>query len=351
MEERIRKNKQRRFFIGGLLVLLVAAFVLFFKFNGARNDVSIFISPYFDVNWEQIEYYDANLHTHTTLSDGKAEPAEVIDAYLNSGYKILAITDHDNQTECKTTWPWADFNRAPEDLGMIAVEGNEISNPDHIGSLFNNYGGGALTEEEALVAIQEKDGLAMFFHPGRYEQDINWYVDFYRRFPNLIGLEIYNRNDRYPGDRELWDNILYELMPARPVWGFANDDMHDLEKDYAWNRNVFLLEEFTPAALRSAIEKGEFYIYRPTAQGTQPDFAVNNILVGQDFIEISVDGDYERIDWLSFDPATGESRIIYSGTRITRAEIPAGSRFVRAEIVGVAGIIYTQPFGFKPLDF
>ena len=39
--------------------------------------------------------YKANLHTHTTVSDGKMTPAEIKAAYLERGYSIVAFTDHD----------------------------------------------------------------------------------------------------------------------------------------------------------------------------------------------------------------------------------------------------------------
>ena len=40
-------------------------------------------------------YYKANLHCHTTISDGKLTPEEVKEAYKAHGYSIVAYTDHD----------------------------------------------------------------------------------------------------------------------------------------------------------------------------------------------------------------------------------------------------------------
>ncbi|MBO5837873.1 MAG: PHP domain-containing protein, partial [Oscillospiraceae bacterium] len=40
------------------------------------------------------KFYKANLHTHTTCSDGVLTPEQVRDAYKEKGYSILAITDH-----------------------------------------------------------------------------------------------------------------------------------------------------------------------------------------------------------------------------------------------------------------
>ena len=39
--------------------------------------------------------YKANLHSHSTLSDGKLTPEELKKLYKDNGYDILAITDHE----------------------------------------------------------------------------------------------------------------------------------------------------------------------------------------------------------------------------------------------------------------
>ena len=41
------------------------------------------------------QFYKANLHTHTTLSDGKFSPEQIKEHYFNLGYSIVAFTDHD----------------------------------------------------------------------------------------------------------------------------------------------------------------------------------------------------------------------------------------------------------------
>lgn len=40
------------------------------------------------------KFYKANLHCHTTLSDGKMTPEQVRDYYKSNGYSIVAFTDH-----------------------------------------------------------------------------------------------------------------------------------------------------------------------------------------------------------------------------------------------------------------
>lgn len=44
---------------------------------------------------EKGNFYKANLHCHTNLSDGKLSPSEVKELYKRLGYSIVAYTDHD----------------------------------------------------------------------------------------------------------------------------------------------------------------------------------------------------------------------------------------------------------------
>jgi len=40
-------------------------------------------------------FYKANLHSHTTISDGRMTPEELKELYKSHGYSVLAYTDHD----------------------------------------------------------------------------------------------------------------------------------------------------------------------------------------------------------------------------------------------------------------
>lgn len=44
---------------------------------------------------ESGNFYKANMHTHTTVSDGRFTPEEVKAAYKRAGYSIVAFTDHE----------------------------------------------------------------------------------------------------------------------------------------------------------------------------------------------------------------------------------------------------------------
>jgi len=62
-----------------------------------------------------------DLHTHSTASDGKQSPAEVVSRAAEAGLDVLALTDHD------TTSGWDEAAKAAEHHRVALVRGVEIS--------------------------------------------------------------------------------------------------------------------------------------------------------------------------------------------------------------------------------
>lgn len=48
---------------------------------------------------EKVNFYKANLHSHTNLSDGALTPEEAKKAYMDEGYSIIAYTDHNTMLD------------------------------------------------------------------------------------------------------------------------------------------------------------------------------------------------------------------------------------------------------------
>ncbi len=367
-----------------------------FWFPAQAEEIKIILNPYENVSWEEFGRYRANLHTHTTVSDGRMHPHEAVDMYHEWGYKILSITDHDNQNRNpgRLTFPWGKFSelkpgpeferslifrifgqeirypagprrrlenniflrgmfklfgeeieyedRDPRELGMVPVKGNELSRHHHLGSYFNDFpGAGRL--ENSLKAITERSGLAVFFHPGRYDYPADWYTDLYERYPVLVGIEVYNTRDRYPKDRELWDSMLAALMPERTVWGFSNDDMHyELLAGYNWN--IFLLPEPDVPGVKKAMREGSFYfVHSPRGQRGNPA-GINKISVDNEKGIIHVDAEgFSRIEWIS------GGRTVHEGNSIKFRETENHARYLRAKIMCAEGraVTKTQPFGLS----
>ncbi len=307
----------------------------------------VLANPYAKVDWERWEQHRANLHTHTTMSDGRLEPAEAIDRYRELGYTVLALTDHDtvgpkgkrdHPQKTETTWPWSRFERQPAELGMVAIEGNEISKLHHIGSYFTGYGNADVeSEAQVIEEIGQRGGVAVMFHPGRYDHPVEWYVGLFSRFDHLRGLEVCNRADRYPWDLGLWDDVLSETMPGRPVWGFANDDMHRPEEvGRSWE--MLLLPKATAENVRAAMETGRFY-FSMVYEAGKPAPTIKSIGVDAEAGTITLEAQgHQQIYWIS------RGRIVASGPTFDAKRARRPERYVRAQLRGEYGYTYTQPF-------
>jgi predicted metal-dependent phosphoesterase TrpH len=65
--------------------------------------------------------FEADLHCHTSASDGELSPEEVVELACRTGLKALAITDHDTIGSLKSA------ARKAAQLGLILVKGIEIN--------------------------------------------------------------------------------------------------------------------------------------------------------------------------------------------------------------------------------
>ncbi|QGY47300.1 hypothetical protein GM418_27630 [Maribellus comscasis] len=351
-----------------LIMIITSGFI----FSGCSSKWEI-NNPYENVDWENHSKYKANLHTHTTRSDGRMSPQKVVDSYHSLGYKILAITDHN-----EVTYPWTNFsemlpgesaherlergditsdelvfeNRNPAEMEIFAIQGNEVSAPHHTGSYFSDYQQQPGDENIALGEIGKKNGLALLNHPGRYtarnpeKYNVSWYVDIFNSYDFLTGMEVYNQGDRYPHDRELWDKVLKKTMPGRNVWGYSNDDFHAGMERLGRNWNVFILPELNEEWIRIGMLEGRFfYVYAVNGHnGTEvPDIKSIEVNSKKATIEIVSSGQ-DSIRWIS------GSNIVGRGGRLSLSEIPELSGYVRAEIFGPESVTGTQPFGIRKAD-
>lgn len=76
----------------------------------------------------------ADLHTHTTASDGQYTPAELAELAKARGLSVLAVTDHD------TTAGVDEAVEAGEALGLRVIRGVELSAKEHHNFHILGYG-------------------------------------------------------------------------------------------------------------------------------------------------------------------------------------------------------------------
>jgi hypothetical protein len=129
------------------------------------------------------------------------------------------------------------------------------------------------------------------------------------------------------------------------------------ETTLGWNRDVILLENFRPGSMhpdrpdgsapdvKQALINGYTYLWKPSQQYNKRAFNIINVKAENTRITLVVDHQ-ERVNevrWLTHNPDNDASEIIHNGFSITMSDVPEYSRFVRAEIAGEEGTIYTQP--------
>ncbi len=80
------------------LVSFLLAAVMIFTFTGifafAEEDAFTISNPYENVDWETVGRYKTALHSHTNASDGSMSLRQSLQRHLESGFDIVAITDH-----------------------------------------------------------------------------------------------------------------------------------------------------------------------------------------------------------------------------------------------------------------
>ncbi|MCL2798157.1 MAG: bacterial Ig-like domain-containing protein [Firmicutes bacterium] len=303
------------------VALCVSAFSIF---GGAKDvaqvsaagEVWTLDNPYAGVNWNSFGQYRANLHTHTTLSDGgyggagdrTGTPEKMATLYSEwqyGKYQYVAITDHHGYAGAvPVTDPWTK-NPAFSTPGTVGLIGNEISaiqkdgpgGDSDIQSLFTDFskaGTGYGVDALLAEATVYKDGIGRFVfnHPGRTTNNSSptilnsatgigsytYFHNLFKKYPTLLGLEVVNQADRHPNDRGFWDEVLSQ-RPAdmtRNVFGFANDDTHGYVDNnsypynapgmgYSWNTFLVLQAAFEAGGtqardgLKKSMDDGAFF--------------------------------------------------------------------------------------------
>lgn len=386
----------------------------------AAEDTDYQISnPYAEVNWEEWGQYKANLHTHTTASDGHIDFADMIQKHYALDYDFLAITDHST-----TCYSWTEVNYVPavhftmgfrngdgpfkkptpltqaeyeeittsgkDGKSMLPVPfGNEQNgasfNNTHVCSWFADYGNGVLGAtsdyETALENIEKLGGLCVINHPGEYtgmkdetnpekayEGNKSYYVtkfaELLKKYPSCLGIDINSKTDnRTKNDRKLWDLLLQEVIPSgRNVFALATSDAHrENAVDSGWT--IHLMPEKNIENLRASMESGAFFAASHFIKNTK-ELAILSSETGKDLgssweadtntpapkiTNITVDDTEDTISLTASNAATvhwiANGEVIAVGESIDLDEYAdkIGS-YVRAEVFGDGGILYTQAF-------
>ena len=235
-------------------------------------------------------FYKANLHTHTTVSDGAFTPEEIKELYLKQGYSIVAYTDHNvivahndlsddkflsiTGVEMNIDEP----NKVDGDIRRMRTYHLNFYSKDknkNVSAVFNDcdtgnsrlyvndemrsrkfdakYSVGSINE---IIQLMNEDGfIAMYNHPRWSLQN---YSD-YSGLKGLWGIEVYNTGCDVITNMKETDTPFIDLLRAgNKVIPVASDDTHGSIELFG-GFSIIEAEKLEYGEILSAMEKGNLY--------------------------------------------------------------------------------------------
>ncbi len=193
-----------------------------------------------------------NLHAHSTESDGKEPPQEVVNFYAKLGYDFLMLSDHDKVTPVEGL----------DAKGMTLIPGNEISAK---GQHLLHVNAQSLiapdpNRQTILDQIKQDGGLAIMNHPNWGGSYNHCPLEVLQTLQGYTGIEIFNGVVVYLDGSEFatdkWDRL---LAKGRRVWGFATDDSHEPSVHAGMGWIMVQSGSRAVADIVTAIREGRFY--------------------------------------------------------------------------------------------
>ena len=206
------------------------------------------------------------LHCHTTRSDGKGTPEEVIAKHVENGYDFLALTDHriynfKNFTGLPITIvPGMEMDRRIEGEGQVHCFHTVCLGPDEGNGYTQDqvFETGCVKDQyeyqPVLDDIHAHKNLTFYCHP-------EWSgtpAEEFMRLKGNFAMEIWNSGCAVENDMDTnaayWDQLLFD---GQRIWGVAVDDGHAMYQHcLGWVR--VNAENNVPDILK-ALSEGRFY--------------------------------------------------------------------------------------------
>ena len=232
-------------------------------------------------------FFKANLHTHSTISDGKLTPEEVKERYKALGYQILCLTDHNiivdhsymsepdflmlTGIEINVNDPaWSWTGGKTYHMNLISKEPGNLWSPSKI---YRRFPDSAEYEDKmqcenmdlqynpesinAMIAkAAEKGFLVMYNHP-------TWSCQTYEDYAGLKGLwgmELRNTECCTIGHNENNFRVYKDILnTGNLVFPLGTDDMHS-PRSLGKSWIMVGATDLSYASVIRALEKGDFYM-------------------------------------------------------------------------------------------
>lgn len=255
---------------------------------------------------ESGNFYKANLHTHTTISDGEFTPEEVKKAYMEQGYSVVAFTDHevlvphkeltDENFVAITSFEkglamydeknW--FYQKKAHFCLYAKDEDNVSCPVINVSKITDRMKQYVTEDVLKIVYHDEYSIKGFNDVIKKANDAGFLVSFnhpvwslqnyedYNGIKGLWGVEVYNSTcavEGYPDTVQPFEDL---LRSGEKVFPLATDDLHKA-KDRFGGFVMIKSPVLKYGAIMQALEKGDFYA--STGPEIKTLYVENGILV------------------------------------------------------------------------
>lgn len=224
---------------------------------------------------ESGRFFKGNLHTHSTQSDGRESPEQVIEAYRSRGYQFIALTDHflparrwrDSDDPARVT----DTTHL-RDTDFTTLLGAELHAPElKTGDAWHIVAAGLPLDFDPVAKSESGIDLARrasetgafvgIAHPAWYALTIE---DAETIAPYCQSIEIYNHGCTIHGREDSWHFADAMFARGHKLSAYAADDAHfkDPRGSYgdAFGGWVQVkAPSFDPDAILAALKAGHFY--------------------------------------------------------------------------------------------
>lgn len=285
-------------------------------------------------------FYRGNLHTHSTLSDGVLEPAEVCRRYKDEGYDFIALTDHMLGQYNHPIADTRDFRSADfttiigAELHSGAQENGELWHILAVGLPFDfeptashDFFADPAQETGPELAKRAMDAGAhvSIAHPqwsGLTQSDVE-------SITNAHAVEAYNHGCAIGADRADGFHSLEQLLEqGRRINLIATDDAHFSEPDHFGGWVMVKATENDPDALLENLKAGHYY----SSQGPE----IRNITITDTEIVVESSAITAMVVM-----AHGNLAKAQHGLSMTRSSLPlswfSASPYIRISIMDAAG--------------
>ena len=249
---------------------------------------------------ENGNFYKANLHCHTTCSDGRMTPEQAKEAYMAKGYSIIAYTDHNVlighndltdekflalngvEIDVNENNAGAGINLRATHLCLIALSPDNLIHPcwHRTKYLFSNsvkYRDAVLYDEtkpdfertyspEGINRIIEegrKNGFFVTYNHPAWSMETR---EQYARYQGMHAMEICNYNSASLGYEEYSPQIYDEMLRmGKKLFCIATDDNHNFHPkdsrryDSFGAFTVIKADALNYKSITDAMLRGDFY--------------------------------------------------------------------------------------------